>query len=131
LRKWIVGFVLVGIMIFSVNVLTFTSPEYDVVFALVTAEKVMKTDESVRNVATSYDGKGLIKFRIVVKEKIDNWEAKRLVFTFMNEIENSADVRKSGEFWTKFALEFDIIDDTQVLFQGINNKENGRVYWIF
>ncbi|MCZ8514964.1 hypothetical protein O9H85_21575 [Paenibacillus filicis] len=138
MKKLIIGLILIGILIYSLindrlNSPIYSKHEYDIIAAEVKAEKIMKTDESVRAIASSFDGKDLIKFRIVVKKKIDNSEAKRLIGKLMNEIAIYANARNSVAFWTKFNINFDIIDenDGQVLYQGLNNKKDGGVYWIF
>jgi hypothetical protein len=108
-------------------------PQFKIGFLLSTAEKTMRKDVSVQDLATAYDGKEKIKFRILVKKQLLNTEAKQLAEKFINEMEHTANVQLPDRFWDYYTLEFEMLqaDTGKKLFNGIKEKGNNEIYWIF
>jgi hypothetical protein len=108
-------------------------PQFKIGALLSITETTMRKDVSVQDLASAYDGKEKIKFRMLVKKQLLNTEAKQLAEKFINEMEQTANVQLPDRFWDYYTLEFEMLqaDTGKKLFNGIKEKGNNEIYWIF
>ncbi|OME77200.1 hypothetical protein BK120_27115 [Paenibacillus sp. FSL A5-0031] len=106
-------------------------PDFDNVSeSLVNAERVMNDKDLVITTATSSQSK-IINFRILIKDRINNEQAKGLVNDFFNEIDKN--ITDLELFKKTYSIKFDIKSqkDGQILYQGKREKEEDQIWWQF
>jgi hypothetical protein len=110
-----------------------SKPQFKIATLLSITETTMRKDVSVQDLASANDGKEKIKFRMLVKKQLLNTEAKRLAEKFINEMEHTANVQLPDRFWDYYTLEFEMLqaDTGKKLFNGIKEKGNNEIYWVF
>jgi hypothetical protein len=109
------------------------SIHYDVASALSKSEDVMNKYDMVQIVASSFDGDETIKLRILVKQQINNAQAKNLMTKYIDEINKNSHSKVSEPFFDRYLVRFNIIDGKigTELYKGIKEKGNKEIYWIF
>ena len=101
----------------------------DLGMSLVKAEQFMNKQDLIVATATSLNN-NIVKFRIVVDERLSNEQAKELVTEFIETIEDG--ILNKQLFKETYQIFFDIISgQTGVIFSGQRNKGEEDIWWQF
>jgi hypothetical protein len=101
----------------------------EVIKSLVLAEKHLNNKGFVT--ASSSESNKYIKFRIMVKDRITNEEAKKVIGEFIGTMESN--IKDKELFKDTYYMTFDIKSekDGNVLFNGKRDKGNIDIWWQF
>jgi hypothetical protein len=101
----------------------------EVIKSLVLAEKHLNNKGFVT--ASSSESNKYIKFRIMVKDRITNEEAKKVIGEFIGTMESN--IKDKELFKNTYYMTFDIKSekDGNVLFNGKRDKGNIDIWWQF